>query len=265
MLLLTRPRAQAESWQRQLALRGIEAQTLPLIDIAPSGWETQAHAAAALRLHTWQALVFVSPSAVAHFCNATLHAAWQATRQSGRVLPRLWAPGPGTATALQQQGFAAAQIDQPAADAAQFESETLWQTVQAQVHAPSRILILRGQDAGAAATPSGQGRDWLARQIRQRGAECEFLAVYERRCPIWSPTERALATQAAHSGATWLCSSSQALAHLQQLMPAADWSRCTALATHPRIAATAQAIGFGTVQTCRPDLDSVVATVTARP
>ena len=59
-------------------------------------------------------------------------------------------------------GVDAACIDQPAADAAQFDSESLWAQVHHQIGPGDAVLIVRGTEAGA--YQQGTGRDWLAQQ-----------------------------------------------------------------------------------------------------
>ena len=63
----------------------------------------------------------------------------------------------------------------------------------------------------------------------------------------------------------WLFSSSEAVANLQALAPAADWSRSAALASHPRIAQAARAAGFGRVDLTAPVPAAVVALLEAWP
>src|SRR5690606_28115902 len=114
-------------------------------------------------------------------------------------------------------------IDRPAHDAAQFDSEALWAQVQNDVGAGERVLVVRGADAGA--PPQGTGREWLAQQLRARGAEVDFVVAYTRTAPVFSPEQQALAEQAAHSGAWWLLSSSEALAHLRAALPHQAWGQ----------------------------------------
>ena len=59
----------------------------------------------------------------------------------------------------------------------------------------------------------------------------------------------------------WLFSSSEALGHLAAAAPRADWRGAAAIATHPRIAASARAVGIGRVCECRPEFDAVVACI----
>lgn len=273
-VLVTRPLHDAQPWVQALRSHGLDAQDLPLLAIgpcsAPASQQALAAArAAALRPGHYRAVMFVSGNAVSHFfqpdCAATL---------SGQALlapqTRAWTPGPGTARALLQLGLEAQRIDGPPADAAQFESETLWQQVSSQVCAGDRVLIVRGASPAAAPTAAvpasaartaGAGRDWLTARLREAGARVELLAVYERQLPRWSPDQRAMARSAGADGSIWLFSSSEAVANLQQLLPDQDWRSGRALATHERIASKALAAGFGLVLQSRPALEDVVASI----
>ena len=156
------------------------------------------------------------------------------------------------------------QIDGPAPDAPQFDSEALWQQVSAQVRSGDRVLIVRGRSAtpqGAHESAQGSGRDWLARQIEAAGGHVEFVVAYQRGAPLLTDAEVALAQQAAVDGSVWLLSSSEAVAHLAQALPSVGWGAAQALATHPRIAQAARAAGFGCVRECRPALEDVVASI----
>lgn len=257
-VLVTRPAADAQPWVEQLQARGIAATALPLIDIgscepAPAALQ-QARAHSTTPGH-YRALMFVSGNAVQYFF------ADQADG-TARIAPpaRAWSPGPGTAKALLAAGIPLEQIDGPPADAAQFDSEALWPQVRAQIQAGDRVLLVRGSQAGAAGT-AGQGREWLADQLRQAGAQVDFIAVYQRRAPQLTPTTQALALASASDGALWLFSSSEAVVNLQQALPDTDWRQARALATHPRIAAAARNAGFGLVVECRPSLNDVVASI----
>lgn len=254
-VLVTRPASDAQRWVEQLQARGIEARALPLIDIA--GCETAALAQARHGGATpgqYRALMFVSGNAVQYFFAPGVQLA---------PGTRAWSPGPGTARALQAAGVPARQIDGPPADAAQFDSEALWPQVQAQIQPGDRVLIVRGSqgDSSGTAPASGQGREWLADQVRQAGAHVDFVAVYQRQAPRLTPQAQALARQAAHDGTLWLFSSSEAIANLQLALPGTDWRQARALATHPRIAAAAQQAGFGYIQECRPSLSDVAASI----
>ena len=264
-VLVTRPAADAQQWVEQLQAQGLAAIALPLIEI---GACEQPAAQLALRQarHNstqpghYRALMFVSGNAVRYF-----FAPQAAGSTPLAPSTRAWSPGPGTTRALQAAGIAAAQIDSPAVDAAQFDSEALWPEVRSQIQPSDRVLIVRGSQntdmATAQVRENGQGREWLAEQLREAGALIDYLAVYERRPPGLTPAARAIAQTAANDGTLWLFSSSEAIANLQQLLPGADWRQARALATHPRIAAAARNAGFDLVIECRPSLSDVVASI----
>ena len=87
------------------------------------------------------------------------------------------------------------------------------------------------------------------------------VAAYARHLPVWSAAQRQCAEAAQAPGCVWLFSSSEALRHLAELLPQADWSKATALATHPRIAETAARLGFARVRGTGPTLAAVVASI----
>jgi uroporphyrinogen-III synthase len=179
---------------------------------------------------------------------------------------RAWAPGPGTARALQQAGWPAARLDSPPTEAAQFDSEALWQRVAPQVRPGARVLVVRGREAGtasASAEHKGQGRDWLAQQVEAAGGVVETVVAYERAAPLLGPEQRRLAHTAVAARSWWLLSSSEAVRHLRTALPDLPLAQARALATHPRIAATARAAGFGLVCDCRPTVEDVAAALGA--
>lgn len=278
-LILTRPQAQNPAWAQALAALGVGSVALPLLEIGlrDDAAFAAAHAQALQALHgqgRWRAIMHVSPNAVAGFWHARALAAWQAGRQSGAALPRLWAPGPGTAQALLALGFTAQEIDQPRADAAQFDSESLWDVVGPQCAAAmpgqgglrGQVLIVRGMagrppasggGVASSAESPGQGRDWLAQRLREQGVGVAFLAAYWRACPVWSAVQCEQARQAAARRQVWLLSSSEGVRYLPRLLPSEDWRAHRAIATHERIAATAQALGFAQVAQARPTPQAV--------
>lgn len=258
---VTRPDSEARAWVQALQREGIDAQALPLIAIGPCPDPEAQNALAAARASCAKAraVMFVSGNAVAYFFKANQPPALMEPAEHA-PFPRAWAPGPGTVRALRQAGVDPARIDSPAMLAAQFDSEALWARVQDQIRPGDRVLIVRGT-SGDAPSPQGQGRDWLAQQILQAGGTVDFVVAYARSAPTWSAAKRTQAQDAAHDGSLWLFSSSEAVANLQQLLPHIDWHTAQALTTHPRIAQAAQSAGFGRVQTCRPALAEVVASI----
>jgi len=245
-VLVTRPAAQAAAWVADLRSNGLDAAALPLIEVAAAA--DTAPVDAAWRTLAGQHLVmFVSPNAVTHFF---------ARRPTGNAWPAgvlAGAPGPGTSQALLKHGVAPEQIVQPAADAPQFDSESLWQALRQQDWAGRDALVVRGDG----------GREWLAETLAAHGARVEFVAAYQRRAPRWGAAEQALAEAALAAPAAhlWLFSSSESIDHLAAWRPHARWQAGHALASHARIAERARAAGFGQVIECRPALAAVVAAV----
>jgi uroporphyrinogen-III synthase len=247
-VLVTRPESEARQWVDALRRHGFDAEALALIEIAATA-EPRALIDAWQELHEFRAVMFVSVNAVRHFFNE---------KPAGIVWAdgtRAWAPGTGTQAALVEAGVDYSLLDAPAADAAQFDSETLWQRVSTQVQPGDRVLIVRGADAQGASS----GRDWLADQLEAAGAQLQVIAAYLRRAPTFDDRQLARARQAAADASVWLFSSSQAIAHLQALLPQQDWSHANAIATHPRIAQAARRAGFGVVCESRPGVDAVMA------
>lgn len=265
-LLVTRPDAEANTWAAALQERGWPAVALPLIAIGPPQ-DASALAQLNQARAAWSgfdAILFVSAAAVRYFFETGVQARPEAKT-------RFWAPGPGTAhhleLALQALGLGPDRIDAPAAEAEQFDSEHLWPVVSSQLRTGSRVLVVRGDsqaDEHAAVGPeranrhAGRGRDWLLQRCEAAGAQVFTCVAYERRVPLWTARQRALAEAAGGPGSVWLFSSSEAVAHLCRLVAASDWSGATALVTHPRIGAKAEAAGFGHVVKTRPALADVV-------
>jgi uroporphyrinogen-III synthase len=190
-------------------------------------------------------VMFVSANAVsAFFAARPAGANWPSSTLAG-------ATGPGTSAALRAHGVDAAAIVEPPREAAQFDSEALWQLLSGRDWRGASALVVRGED----------GRDWLAEQLSGRGATVSFVEAYRRVLPRLGADERRRLDDAlAQPGANaWLFSSSQAIDHLGQLAPGADWSPACAIATHPRIAARAAALGFGTVLEASPRVEAVAA------
>lgn len=272
-VIVTRPLADALRWVQALAGHGIDALAVPLIEIRPLS-DTSALAAAWQRSVQCLAIMFVSAAAVDHFFAARPSHQAVATPSQG---PRFWATGPGTVAALVRHGVATDRIDAPGPDSAQYDSEALWQQVGAQVRPPCQVMLVRGaaSDVSLTAAPQaphagahrtdhhqGQGRDWLATQLAQCGAQVHFVVAYWRAAPA-APALRQLLLREHGLGddAVWLFTSGQAIAHLQACLPGHDWSHARAIASHARIAVAARAAGFGVVRESRPALADMVASI----
>jgi uroporphyrinogen-III synthase len=256
-VIVTRPGAQAQAWVAQLSARlsslalsrTLEVLALPLIEVqgSPDAKAVQAAWQSMRADPMLAAVVFVSPSAVEAFFEAL---------QQGGESPLVWpaaclaaAPGPGTLASLAGHGVPPECLLGPPPKAAQFDSESLWQRMAALDWRGRRVWVMRGEG----------GREWLAGQLTQAGAEVRFLSVYARQCPVLNTTEAALLAQAlaAPSHHLWMFSSSEAIDNLIQLAPRQSWADALALATHPRIAERARSAGFTRVFPCKPTLQEL--------
>ena len=255
-LVITRAQAEASTWSQALMSAGHEVLSLPLLAFGPPP-RPMALVQAWQQASQYHAAMFVSGQAVRSFF---------AAQPPGQVWPgRCWATGPGTRSVLLSVGVDATQIDMPAPDVAQLDSEALWDAVSHQVMplngvSPGAVLLVRGSDEHMAKDDSGQGhgRDWLAQRLHGSGVVVDYLVAYQRLAPVWSQDQQNSAAQAAANGAVWLFSSSQALAHLHGLMPLQKWAHARALATHPRIATALRGAGWGGVSVCKGELAAVL-------
>jgi uroporphyrinogen-III synthase len=253
-VVITRPEPDATRWVQALRERGWPAEAWPLLRIA----EPQS-AAERERLAHWReawptqdALMFVSAAAVQRFFAEPV--------SPGPGQTRFWAPGPGTARALSQAlwslGIGSERIDAPPRDAAQFDSEHLWPVVASQLAPGRRVLVVRGASEGSEGSLPGQGREWLIERCRAAGADVQACVAYRRERVVPAGADLLRLPQCVGEGQVWVLSSSEALQSLQGVWPAG--ARAVALATHPRIAQAALALGFAEVITARPALADVV-------
>ncbi len=230
-IVVTRPLAQAEALVSELRAAGADAVALPLIEIAAPADEQPLRDA--WRTLDERALVmFVSANAVQQFMRLRPPSApWPARPLAGST-------GPGTSAALRAAGVPAHQLVEPRGEV--FDSEALWQQLRERDWHGQRVLVVRGE----------AGRDWLGEQLRERGAEIEFIAAYRREPPRLDAAARAVldAALASPRRHLWALSSSEALRNLQRLAPRADWREAAAVAPHPRIVAQAQRMGFASVR-----------------
>ena len=271
-MIVTRPATDADAWVAKLQQSGYAAQALPLIEIAAVSNPTDAGALhqACSRLNDYTACMFVSGNAVAHFFSAfsvlkvaedQVNRAQAAPDSIAFELPKkLWllAPGPGTVAALLAAGVPASQIDAPPPDAAQFDSEALWQVISARDWLGAAVLIVRGKGDVTDAS-AGTGRDWLAQQWRSAGSTVDVVSSYERRAPQLNAAQLEVAKAASQDGSVWLFSSSEAVGNLtsQVGLKEVSWQNARAVATHPRIQAAVEAAGWGVVQPSRPALPDI--------
>jgi uroporphyrinogen-III synthase len=244
-VIVTRPLAQAMPWVEALRGNGHAAHAVPLIDIEPVA-DVKPLREAWRRLSQYTVVMFVSANAVQHFFA-------QKPRDVDWPLSALAAStGPGTSAALQQSGLRGAMIVEPLPGAG-YDSEALWARLSHRHWNGTRVLIVRGED----------GRDWLAEQFRSAGAEVLAIAAYRRVAPVHTAETKAVLAHAVANPAQtcWFFTSSEAIGHLVELVPTADWRRSRALVTHLRIAQAARAAGFGDVHLVDSQPTAVVATL----
>jgi uroporphyrinogen-III synthase len=229
-VIVTRPLAQAETLVDDLRRGGIDAVALPLIDIVPA--QDLAPLRQAWReLGRYALVMFVSANAVQQFMQQRPPGFdWPAGVLAGST-------GPGTSAALHAAGVPRDSWIEPAGQV--YDSEALWEQLRTRAWAGRQVLVVRGEN----------GRDWLSEQLVAAGAQVEFVAAYGRQAPRWDASARRLLGQALAQPQQhlWAFSSSEAVGHLRRLAPGADWSRACALASHPRIVASARRLGFGQV------------------
>ena len=272
-VVVTRPSREAAAWVPVLTEAGFDPLALPLLAFGPPVDSGRLNAVRT-GLAEFDAVMFVSPQAVHAFLGKYFEINSSLSHSDVNFVAinddlkrsslRCWAPGPGTAQALERVGVPLARIDQPTSDAAQFDSEALWSVVRPQVVPGWRVLVVRGElDAPADVSMNGRGagREWLADQCRAAGAVVHMCAAYKRQTPDWTPAMRAAARSAATNGAVWLFSSSEGAANLAKLLPDQHWAHAQALTTHPRIAHAVKGLGFGQVQVCRPAQSDVLQTL----
>ncbi|TKI18559.1 fused uroporphyrinogen-III synthase HemD/membrane protein HemX, partial [Bacillus pumilus] len=123
------------------------------------------------------------------------------------------------------------------------------------------VLIVRGDG----------GREWLADRLREAGALVEAVCAYRRVVPApsaeaWARV-RGLVGGAPHA---WLLTSSEGVRNLDALTQAslepaerAALLHAPIVAPHPRIAETAQAVGFDTITTSGPGDARILAALRA--
>ncbi len=266
-LIVTRVQPQAQAWVQAFLDSGREALALPLIEVTAVATQAEICAVASAWQHwaDYVGVMFVSGPAV--HCFFSLKPPEEpAIKALEAIKTRAWGTGPGTRSALLAQGVAPELIDSPAPESGQFDSEALWQQVQAWIKPGKRVLIVRGntvaaENLGDADRSQGVGRDWFAQQVRASGGSVDFVVAYQRAAPRWSEPERALAIAAANAGSVWIFSSTEAISNLQVLLPGQDWTHTRAVATHPRIAQAARDLGFAAVSESRPTLAGVLSSI----
>lgn len=232
VVVITRPRAQADSLAAAVAALGRTPVLLPLLEISPL--PSQENLKAVLAGVAGYALVaFVSPNAIdAAFAHLD---GWPA----GVAVAVL---GEGSRAALAQYGVtdATARIASPGLDAGS-DSESLLRALDLSTLAGQRVLIVRGES----------GRELMADGFAAAGAHVTTVASYRRRVPPMSAQLSATLHSLLAGTNDWIVTSSEALRGLvelvRQLEPAEIVSNLQQqhwIVPHARIAETARALGL---------------------
>ncbi len=252
-VVVTRPEQDASAWVQSLNEAGFKTIRFPLLELSEF-LTTQTALDALVLLKRSQAVMFVSANAVRFLAHALRH---QPDWVEHFQVARAWCTGPGTATALVQCGISESQIDQPAAQSRQLDSEALWDVVASQVVQGMNVLFVRGADESGATS----GRDWLALELEKAHVKVSAIAAYQRTPTPLTEAQKAQVQQFIADGAIWVFSSSAALQALVAQCPLANWSMAKATVTHPRIADSAQKMGWGAVAIAPPGLSSLQASI----
>lgn len=164
-LLLTRPAEESGAMAQALEQDGVFCSSLPLLRIEPLP------VTAALRdpiahLDRYGLVIVVSKPA------ARLGLALLSEYAPPQAQPQWFAVGAGTAQVLGEHGLRVAFPGEGD------DSEALLRlpALLAQLELPAqRVLIMRGEG----------GREWLAEQLRERGAAVDYLQLYRRHLPTY--------------------------------------------------------------------------------
>lgn len=160
-VLVTRPQHQAEHFCRLVEAAGGQVIRFPVLEIRDAD-DMSKVVEVSQRLAHYDIAIFVSPNAV----NKSIPLLTRAQPLPARL--QLAAIGRFTAAAMAEFGYPAHIFPEH-----KFNSEGLLELPEMQAVEGKRIVILRGND----------GRELLADALRERGANVEYVAVYQRLKP----------------------------------------------------------------------------------
>ena len=248
-VVITRPRAQAEALAARFAQLGVSVQVFPLLEIQPIQ-DCSALRATLARLADYAMVAFVSPNAID---SAFAHI----DRWPQEVIAAV--VGEGSRLALARHGVtdATARIVSPL-DPHRTDSETLLEVLDLPALQGRRVLIIRAET----------GRELLADRLRLAGVEVEQIAAYQRGMPLFDATRSAQLNELIASESSWIITSSEALRNLLEMVrQSLGESGMTKILNsrlvvpHPRIAETAQALGFTRVTQTASGDEALVAAI----
>ncbi|MGO3743312.1 uroporphyrinogen-III synthase [Kerstersia sp.] len=227
LAVLTRPQGRNDALAIGLAEQGFEVVLLPALALVDADAATLAP-----DLADFDLLVFVSGAAVRAFrrlCAVQGRLTWP---------DGVWAAavGPATAAAWDEPMAGPSAPPRwriaPSAQAASHDSEHLLAAMDARGMQPRRVLLVR----------AGQGRDWLAERLRERGAQVRSFTAYQREPQPWNAAQREFmqAAAARQQQAFWLSTSGEGLAAVREQAQLAGilpwWRNSGHIVTHARLA-----------------------------
>jgi uroporphyrinogen-III synthase len=251
-VVITRPRAQAEALAVRFAQLGVPVHVFPLLEIQPIQ-DSAALRATLSRLADYAMVAFVSPNAI-----DTAFA--YIDRWPQEVIAAV--VGEGSRQALARHGVteASARIVSPV-DPHRTDSETLLEVLDLPALQGQRVLIIRAET----------GRELLADRLRSAGVEVEQVAAYQRGMPVFDAARHAQLNELIASESSWIITSSEALRNLLDMVRLGPGGLGEAgitqilnsqlIVPHPRIAETAQALGFTRVTQTASGDEALVAAI----
>ncbi|MDH2919083.1 MAG: uroporphyrinogen-III synthase [Sideroxydans sp.] len=219
-VLVTRPKAQAQSLAQAINALGGRAILLPLLDIAAV--ENPAHLQQQLaRLAEFDLAIFISPNAVQY--------GMQAIRAAHANLPQHVACI-GASSAQSLRDFGVANVIVPSL---QSDSEALLALPELRDMQGQRVMILRGDG----------GRELLGDTLKARGAMVEYASCYQRSAAVVTTSDLLRDPPAVIT-----ITSSEALIYLRTLLDSHPALLATPLLVpHARIANLAKQQGWQNV------------------
>jgi len=164
---LTRPEGQAENLSTQLQEAGAKIESMPMLAIQPLAID-EVIKKKVLDLDRYDAVFFISTNA-ARLGMEVIHNYWP----QFPVQLKLYAVGPTTAGVLEEFGLTVEYPEGRMSSEALLELDSLKQV------ANKKALIVRGVG----------GRELLATDLRERGAQVDYLEIYRRECPAYKTGE----------------------------------------------------------------------------
>lgn len=236
-IVITRPADQGATLAQLVEAQGARAILFPVIEILDPE-DTASLATIVDRLDQFDAAIFISPNAVAKGIAAI---------RGRRELPRhlaIVAIGGGSARALRSLG-----VDDVLMPRERFDSEALLDLPELHEVAGKHMAIFRGTG----------GRQILGDTLAARGAHVEYAECYRRVRPR-SDTAPLLRAWSRGEIDALVATSSEGVRNLHDMLPEAGRARLAealVFVPHPRIAATARALGVNKVVVTRPGDESI--------